>query len=115
MTETFNPPRLPSIGTGRKVTFKVNEDEFGDGYTQATPIGLNTKNREVPVMWNSLSASDAKLITDFLDDHLGATHFIWTFPGESVASKWRCKTYENPPLRGGRVKVSATFKQVFNL
>lgn len=115
MTAVFNPHRVPSVGSDRKTDFRINEDEFGDGYSQATPVGLNTARREVSLSWNSLPQAEATQITDFLNARGGAEHFTWTFPTESAALKWRCLQFNNTPLRGGRVRVSATFKQVYNL
>lgn len=38
---TFIPPVGPSPGTSHKPTVNLWEAEFGDGYSQPTPKGIN--------------------------------------------------------------------------
>ena len=44
---TFTPPVGPSPGTAHKPTVNLFETEFGDGYSQPTPKGLNHVRKSV--------------------------------------------------------------------
>ncbi len=90
--------------------------QFGDGYNQRTPDGINNIVATWQVQWDNLLDSDANSIDSFLIGKAGATAFLWTPPGESSALKWVCASWSRAPRDFvGRSTMQATFEQVFDL
>lgn len=113
--QTFRPPVAPSPGTTNKPEFKTLEADFGDGYSQAGPDGINNVRDILSLSWETLLPSEAKLITDFLRARKGAEPFWYTRSNDTVAKKWTCKEISDKAGEGGLRTVTATFRQSFNL
>lgn len=109
MTDTFNwVPMTNPTGT---TTFQVNTAQFGDGYSQAVPQGLNNQSDNWPLAFIGLESVIAP-IKAFLDAKQGATSFYWTPPG-GVQGLYRCATYTKQAMEAGVFVLTATFQQVF--
>jgi len=113
--ETFTPPRPPQIGSGDKVTFKVIEVPFGDGYGQAAGDGLNSKRTDWSLVWNGLLPAEVTDIKAFLDARGGHETFLWTPTGEAVARKFKCRGYQRGDASEESDQFTATFKEVYEL
>ncbi len=98
-------------GPSRTKKMRVLKAQFGDGYAQRAPDGLNNQIQT----WSlRFTGNDAKLdpIRDFLDDKGGATSFLWTNPrGEQLL--WVAGEYSESDLGGGISTLSVTFEQSF--
>lgn len=114
-TPTFIPPIQPSPGTSQKPKLKIRKTEFGDGYTQYSPDGLNHMRKIIDLEWPVLSQTEAQAIIGFLETQGGYLPFHYTIPGEATPTKWTCDTWEDIRIDGGFRKISATFEQSFNL
>lgn len=112
---TFNPVIAPSPGTSDKTSVKKLQAEFGDGYSQAVPDGLNSIRREITVDWDMLTPTDAATIIDFFRARGGVEPFYWTPSDETTALKWICESWTERRNEGGFRSVNATFKQSFLL
>ncbi|NIH77431.1 phage-related protein [Ochrobactrum sp. P20RRXII] len=111
---TFDPPIGPSPGVGHGREVKLLEAEFGEGYSQSTPKGLNHIRKSLDLKWEALTLSQRDEIEDFLIDHKGNTPFYYRPYGERFALKWTCKEWSSTP-DGGVWVFSATFVQSFTL
>jgi len=111
VTDTFTWDHV-SEPTGA-ITFAVLTAQFGDGYSQAMPDGLNNKSGSWPLTFFGQTA-DMKPIMDFLDSHQGATSFFWTppLPG-ATQGLYRCPGYQPLPYGDDWYQITATFQQVF--
>jgi phage-related protein len=89
--ETFNPPIQPSTGARKKPTIKILEAEFGDGYTQSCPDGINYIRQSFELVWEVLTHIQSDYIESFFEARGGVEHFHWTAPGDSSPKKWTCK------------------------
>lgn len=110
---TFNPPMRPSPGTSHAPTISLRKAAFGDGYTQASPAGLNHIRRVVNFRWDFLTLAEANEIEAFLIQHGGFRPFLYTLNGEATPRKWTCDTWsltDNHPTQ-----VTATFREDFSL
>lgn len=87
---TFTPEVQPSPGTGFRPKIKLFKAEFGDGYSQAVPVGLNHIRRELSLKWEGLTQAQAAYINDFFTDHGGYLTFLYQPVGESAPIKWTC-------------------------
>lgn len=108
MTDTFTavPVNQPS-GT---VNFRLLTAQFGDGYKQVVPDGVNVKTHSWPLQFAGKKA-DMQALVDFFDAHVGIS-FYWT-PPLGVEGLYQVTSY-SPAAQGGDVyTVSATFEEHF--
>ena len=112
---TFNPPLTPSPGSADKPEIKLLEADFGDGYTQATPEGLNSIRRVVSLKWDVLTIAQASQILAFFTAQQGSAPFYYTIPGEGAAVLWTCKEFGQGFAAYNYRSVTATLRQSFNL
>jgi phage-related protein len=112
---TFVPPIDPSPSTSRKIAFKILQAEFGDGYSQPTPDGINHRRRSLGLSWDVLDDDQADEISEFLTERGGTEPFYYTPPRESAPTKWVCEEFTDDVQDGGFRKITATFKQSFTL
>lgn len=106
MTDTFTWP-VHNTASG-KVRHRIARAQFGDGYKQEAPIGINTKLQD----WNVTVEgyrTEIEAVRDFLDDHVGVA-FFWT-PPLGVEGYYTCNEYEPRMLGGGLWTISMTFEQ----
>ena len=90
---TFTPPVAPSPGTTITPLVALNEASFGDGYSQASPKGINSLRRKVSLTWDALTFEQAKEIENFFIAQGGHLPFWWTVRGDAAATKWICKSW----------------------
>lgn len=91
--------------------YRVNEAKFGDGYTQRSTDGINTRDESWSIKMHG-NGKRTKEVMDFFDAHAGWKSFFWTPPlgtlGLYVASDPK---YD---AQGGDVwTVTATFTKVY--
>ncbi|MGV1754827.1 phage tail protein [Agrobacterium sp. CG674] len=109
---TFEPPIGPSPGTGHKPTVNLWEAEFGDGYSQSTPKGINHIKKSVSLTWDVLTTEQMEEITGFFERMMGNKPFYYKAFGNTSAVKWTCKEWEFDTDEG-LWSVKATFIQSF--
>jgi phage-related protein len=108
--DTFVPPVRQSPGTKIKPTVKIKKAEFGDGYTQKMPDGLNHIRDGVTLTWDTLLPEQAKDMELFMKQKLGTIPFLYDVDeGEFV--RWTCEIWERG--RGDQHTFTATFEQYF--
>lgn len=107
-TFTWCPLNQP---TGN-VRLRTRTAQFGDGYSQSSGDGINTKEQSWPLMFTK-SEPEAQSIIDFLDRHQGYKAFFWT-PPMGELGLYRVDAYTVRPLRPGLYTISATFTQTFH-
>lgn len=110
---TFKPPIGPSPGTAHKPTVNLWEAEFGDGYSQPTPKGINHIKKSVSLVWKTLTEDQMHEIIDFFEKQGGNKPFYYRPFGERYSIKWTCKEFA-PSSDDGLWAVTATFVQSFS-
>lgn len=101
----------PRVSPTQTVKFRTRKAEFGDGYTQVSGDGLNTRSQEWEL--NFVGTEEyIRPIKQFLDRHAGTKSFQWPPPLED-AGLFRCEQYKSVPMGGGNYSLSATFIQGF--
>jgi phage-related protein len=111
-------PTTPAVsyGVSSKKSFRVLSADFGDGYSQRTPDGLNNEIESISMVWNTLSYSDAAIITNFLDGCGGSQAFSYTPPGQAVSKNWTCPAgYTFKAQNASYTDLTATFVRVYDL
>jgi phage-related protein len=110
---TFNPPVAPSPGTADKPEINLLEAEFGDGYSQPTPNGLNHIRRVLRLTWDVLTPDQAESILSFFRARGGSKPFLYTPRDEATPVAWTCREWRDQSITGGLLTVSATLRQSF--
>ncbi|POD76674.1 phage tail protein [Pseudomonas syringae group genomosp. 3] len=90
-------------------------NDFGDSYTQAGGVGINTKSQAWDVTVTGKFGAGQKLqqVLDFLEQHEGFKSFPCGQPG-GAQGRYRANGDKLSTLYGGLHTLSANFKQVFN-
>lgn len=111
--DTFSPPYEPTIQSTTTFNANVIQAVFGDGYEQTATIGLNPISGIYQLAWDILSVSQRDELEAFFVAHAGAA-FQYTFPTESTARKFKCKTWTRG-CNGALFTVRAEFREVFDI
>lgn len=91
--------------------YAVDTAQFGDGYEQSMPDGINNESQS----WSLTFVQDrdnAAAIMAFFNRHQGSKKFIWT-PPLGTATYWKVSSQKQKPLGAGRYQITATFEQAF--
>jgi phage-related protein len=91
--------------------------QFGDGYAQRRPAGINTQDQMWSVGLTNLTASKAEAVLAFLSARNGVDVFNWTPPRTATPLDVICPswswTYGDMLVDGERtMNVNAQFQQV---
>lgn len=97
-----------------KATFKPRNKkaQFGDGYAQRIPDGINNNPKIWNVTFKAIDDTTRGSIEQFLSSHGGHTAFTWAPPGE-VSAKYICETWDITRVAYNVNDISAVFEQVF--
>ncbi|RXT61644.1 phage tail protein [Pseudomonas syringae] len=112
MAETFDFD--VQVGASGDVKQRTWSNDFGDGYTQAGGVGINTKSQAWDVTVTGRFGVGQKLqqVQDFLDRHEGFKSFLWNPPG-SGQGRYTANGYKLSTLGAGLHSLSTSFKQTF--
>ncbi|WP_395066200.1 phage tail protein [Paraburkholderia silvatlantica] len=96
---------------------RVRMAQFGDGYVQRRPAGINTQDQAWNVELRNLLQPKADAVLDFLSARNGVDVFNWTPPRTDLALDVICPSwswsYGEMLLSGARtMNVNARFQQV---
>jgi len=106
-TFTWVPDRNPS----GNVSFRVKEAQFGDGYKQSSPDGINHRVESWPLSFTDDSTTIGT-IKAFLDARGGFDPFTWTNP-LGVSGRYLASQYSITSLGSGVQRLTVTFEQDF--
>ena len=85
---TFTPAVAPFAGSSNEVTYSVSRMQYGDGYSQRAPRGINAESEKVSLEWSSLTHAEADTIQAFFNARAGHESFTYTPPWTSTAKEW---------------------------
>jgi phage-related protein len=93
----------------------VEQQRFGDNYSQASQRGIQYNRQVWQVGWQQLSPTDYRTLRDFFRD-LGTDYFTWTPPDEDAPLKWRIQrnTFTGNLVAFESYTASAVFEQAFD-
>ena len=109
------PDISPDYNGSKSVEFQTRTAQFGDGYTQRSPEGINNSDENTALTWSNLPKTDADTLENFFKDHKGSTAFLYTLPQSSTEEKFICKSYTRTPNDYDAVTMTATFTKVYDL
>jgi len=96
---------------------KTLEVEFGDGYSQGAPDGLNPVRDKWNLTWSVLTDSEATAIETFFKARGGHEPFLWTAPDNNTAQQWKIPQgqYTKVDTGGAMYRITVVFKEDFSL
>lgn len=83
--------RNPDYGLAEDPEFKVKSVNFGDGFVQSQPDGLNSVKRVWSLTWGDLSEAEKDLLYDFFISRKGVYSFLWIKPLTNEAVPVVCR------------------------
>ncbi|MDR3446011.1 phage tail protein [Dyella sp.] len=108
MTDTFTwKPETNPTGTS---TLRVRTAQFGDGYSQEVPDGINNETQSWPLTFAG-TKDELQPIADFFRAHNGCIGFYWT-PPLGVQGLYKAPSFtmnEN----AGIYTITVSFQQKF--
>ena len=113
--DTFYPPVAPSPGTSRKPELAILKAQFGDGYSQSTPDGINHKRQVYNLRWDVLTDGQADAIEGFLESKGGYRSFLYQHPGEPAPMQVTCEEWQREFAAANLCSFTAVFRQSFNM
>lgn len=108
--ETFIWTHLRKPGASGKINFRVRKTQFGDGYSQRVPDGLNHRLETWPLTFEG-GLELIGPIKEFIEDHEGYKAFDWTTPS-GVTGVFVVENYNFVSIGSGLYSVSADFVQI---
>lgn len=110
---TFAPPVSPSPGTQHAPEISLNEAQFGDGYSQPSPRGLNHIRETISLRWEGVTIEEMQELRAFFFERVGTKAFYYRPYGYSTTMKWTCKEWSG--VAGAPWSFSAKLRQSFTL
>lgn len=109
------PSIAPIHSLNKTIAPDRNRTKLGDGYLDTHKFSLNTNKPEWQLEW-LVDLADASTIDAFLRTQAnGGSFFEWTSPDSSTLGAWRCNEWELEQLGPEVYRISAAFKQVFEI
>ncbi|MES1927551.1 phage tail protein [Salinisphaera sp. T31B1] len=110
--------RLPDIpidfGPGYQPSANVDEAQFGDGYEQTRPAGINWLRDNYTINYSLLTRAEFERLDAFIREHLSGKPFFWQPPWDSVERQWRCRSWSGQrPTSARFASASATLTENF--
>lgn len=91
--------------------------EFGDGYIQRTPLGINNLVRRITISWENLTTTERNTLLNTLDYCHGTGDAVY-IPGSELFSyegQYYVETLDVQLADNERVTVTASLREVFDL
>ena len=108
---TFLPPMTPSVGSSQKPDVNLRRADFGDGYSQAAPAGLNHIREVASLRWDVLTRAEKDQLVAFLKERGGYQSFTYQLPTEATARRWTCDDWRVTALPASLFAVEATLRE----
>jgi phage-related protein len=109
----FKPARLPDVDPDFSEQPNVYVAQFGDGYSQRSPQGLNHIDATMRLTWGMLSYADEDAIRAFFRERGGWKPFWYGLPGD-VLWRWRCVAWGGGERFNPFRRINAEFQRVFD-
>jgi len=92
---TFAPSIKPSPGGSSSPEINLRTAEFGDGYTQSAPSGLNYIREMIDLRWDGITYAQRQELDAFFKGQGGYIPFLYQPYGFDVVLRWTCKEWSS--------------------
>ena len=108
----------PDKGFSKKVTPKIYQIQFGDGYEQRAIKGINNEINEFSVSFANRPKDEIDDIVAFFESKKGATAFNYVFSDSNAGSneetvKVVCEKWNQTWAYDDYYNLSATFRRIY--
>lgn len=116
MAQTLPLQNKISQSSAGGTSYKILVTQFGDGYSQRVPDGINYTHRRWTVLYENITAAELTTLNTFVDTVGNGQYFLWQPPGIAVTLKWILDGEVRFTARSGNLySVSLTANQVYDL
>lgn len=106
---------IPSWGSPVDETPRLRKVQFGDGYKQLSPNGINHIELSYDLTFGKRTEAEAQDIGEFLREHGGTDGFLFRYPmlgfGKFVV---RCEKWTSTPNGHNDFSIKASFERDYN-
>lgn len=114
MPQPLPLPEKLSADIGKRTTHNVLSVQFGDGYSQRAPNGINAKVDSWEISWIWLDDSERDTVLAALDAVGGHDYLTWTPYGETAEKRFIIKADSRfEAFNAGYTKIGCTLQQVY--
>ena len=113
--ETFSPVNAPNVGMSVTQEPRILIAQFGDGYDQRIPDGVNYQRRQWTLTWGPITPEAADYIENFFIARGGYQPFWWTPPRYLARVKVRCPKWARAEEQWNASRIEAGFLETFDL
>lgn len=108
-------PDLIAYDSAKTVKHRTLKAQFGDGYSQRAPDGINSQYEVWAISWPAVTASERDTITAALNTAGSASVLTWTPPDSATEKKYLMGDdgYSVNAHGGGLYTINCTLTQVF--
>lgn len=110
--DTFIPVRPPTTRSTTKITPRVRRVDYGDGYSDVRPDGLNTMLEVVTAVWVQPTTDAVDAMEAFFRAKMGAVPFWYKMPWNDTAKLWRAKEWGRGFDEDPHETYTVTFEEV---
>jgi len=109
------PDRI-SQSSSSQILYRTKKVQFGDGYSQRSPDGINSNVDTWQVNWEYLNSVERDTILEVLNDVEGADYIYWTPPNQTEEKKYIIAQGSSYTTYSGNIfSISIQVEQVFDL
>lgn len=113
MADTF-PAINPDTKSKRSRSGRALVADFGDGYSQAGPDGINNVVEGWDLSFENYPISEVTTLVDFFNTQNSVKSFYWTPPDETIPKLWRqdgdyTVSFVGPLTRSFSVKIKRVY------
>jgi phage-related protein len=111
--QTFTPPLNPDAPLGQQYSPRMLANNFGDGYAETAPDGINAYPAQLTLTWSLLTLAQKQSFDSFFKANVGLA-FFYTLPDETTPRKWICTSFKSTQ-NATWWSYDATFNERFDL
>lgn len=115
MTNAMPLTEKISQSSSRSIKYRVLKAQFGNGYAQVAPDGINCKVENWNIRYENIEKVDRDTVVDFLDTVAGWDLITWTPTNDTLEKTYRvtAEGYSEQSMAGTIFTISFNLEQVF--
>lgn len=103
---------LPSYSSPINPKLNIKKIQFGDGYVQRAPDGINTVLMDCDLSFDDRSELESAAICQFLASKGGVQSFVYSLPPPFNQTKlFICENFSCVPINQDRFNIKARFEE----
>lgn len=91
--------------------YKTKKAEFGNGYAQTAPDGINNAKDSWNVVYPNLTSAERTTLLAALDAVQSWDYLTWTAPGDGSSKKWKLAEGWSESTNGSHYTITFTLEQ----